>query len=174
MKYTASQTKQDKRLAELLGLTLEEVREKRRIEKENAHVREAQAIPLFIEQPERFMRKKCDNCKEEFLTTYRFVGLCSTQCRIESLEKIGINWNPLHTSDERWKRTQIPTEYSIPPAALKILIEIAQDQENEPVSVPSSIDQPYNDIHTDQDSSPPELTEDVSTVDPVLTELGLP
>lgn len=41
---------------------------------------------------------------------------------------MGIDWNPMHTATERWARAQIPTEYSIPPTALKILLQIAEDQ----------------------------------------------
>lgn len=176
MKYTAKQLRHDKMLAELLDLTLEQVQEKRRAQDKNEGLREAEAILLFVERPEGFRRKKCDNCKQEFLTTYRFVSNCSTQCRVDSLERMGIIWNPMHTSDDRWKRTQLPVEYSIPPAALATLLEIARCQD-----LPSSISSEQVLIEQDE----PELLEETSDIalqtddihthlEPSLPELDLP
>ena len=128
MKESTKQARQNKRLAELLGIDPEEVASLRSKEQSDDLMREAQAIFLFVEKPEAFTKKKCDECHLHFLTTYQFVSVCSTDCRISSLEKIGIEWNPLHTAEERWKRTKIPTEYSIPPRALQILLQMAQEQ----------------------------------------------
>lgn len=189
MRYTAKQLKHDKMLAELLDLTLEEVQEKRRAQDKNEHVREAEAVLLFVEKPEAFRRKKCSTCKKEFLTTYRFVSNCSTQCRVDSLERMGIIWNPMHTSDERWKRTRVPTEYSIPPAALTILLEIAKYQDP-PSSTSSEQEQVVkdenelpeetfdtalqnNDIHTPPVLEPLESTLPESQADPELVALGI-
>lgn len=125
------QEKQNKEIARLLGLDPETVQSLRDTQTADDKIREAQAVLLFVEKPDAFISKKCDNCKQQFLTTYQFVSVCSTQCRIESLEKIGIAYNPLHTPEERWKRTQIPTEYSIPPRAVQLLLTMAQEQKPE-------------------------------------------
>lgn len=129
MKESTKQERHNKRLAELLGIKPEEVASLRSKDNADTITREAQAVLLFIEKPEAFISKKCDECHQPFLTTYQFVSVCSTDCRIKSLEKIGIDWNPLHTPEERWKRSKIPTEYSIPPKALAILLKLAQEQQ---------------------------------------------
>jgi len=152
-------------------------------------MREAQAIFLFIEKPEAFIQKKCDTCHNFFLTTYQFVSVCSTACRIKSLEEIGIDWNPLHTPEERWKRSQIPTEYSIPPKALQILLELAREQKvldhanqvavnagehqqlyGQPASLPST-DQSYSDAPKLQLVSP--VSEEDDKSEELLKEFGL-
>lgn len=131
MKPAIKDERQNKKLAELLGLTPEAVQALRSKEDSDTHVREATGVLLFIEHPEAFITKRCDECKNTFATTYQFVSVCSTTCRIRSLKKIGIDWNPLHTPEERWKRSKIPTEYSIPPRALQKLLEIARELEAE-------------------------------------------
>lgn len=191
MRYTVKQLRHDKMLAELLELTLEEVQEKRRAQDKNEHLREAEAILLFVERPEGFRRKKCQNpkCKQEFLTTYRFVSNCSTQCRVDSLERMGIIWNPMHTSDERWKRTHVPVEYSIPPAALATLLEIAKYQglpsstsseqeqvlldDHEPLEESFDIAPLNNDIHTPLEPSLPVSSLTELEADPELIALGI-
>lgn len=125
------QRKHDEALAQILGITYEDVLAQRQKEAENDMVREAQAIHLFLERPDAFISKMCANpgCGKLFLTSYQFVSLCSTTCRMESLEQLGINWNPMRGPEERWTRAQIPTEYSIPPQALQVLIQLALDQQ---------------------------------------------
>lgn len=129
MKESIKQERHNKRLAELLGMNPEEVQALRVKEDADSHVREATGVLLFLEKPDAFITKKCDECKQMFATTYQFVSVCSTGCRIRSLKKIGIDWNPLHTPEERWKRSKIPTEYSIPPRALQVLLELAAEQQ---------------------------------------------
>lgn len=119
-------------------------------EEQDDKVREVQAVQLFLEKPDAFMLKECSNCGGQFLTTYKFVADCSNRCRIKSLAKIGIVWSPYRSPDERWRRAQIPIEYSIPPEALKILIELAVEQQNH------SPEQSYSDIQTDSDLLPDE------------------
>lgn len=141
MKESIKQERQNKRLAELLGMKPEEVQALRVKEDADSHIREATGVLLFIEKPDAFITKRCDECKGTFATTYQFVSVCSTSCRIRSLKKIGIDWNPLHTPEERWKRSKIPTEYSIPPRALKVLLELASEQQlQEPIAVNRTVD----------------------------------
>lgn len=130
MKESTRQLRHDKKLAELLGLTLEEVQASRVKEEQDDKVREAAAIQLLMEYPSGFIQKLCKGCGRPFLTTYRYVSDCSTSCRIKALEDIGIAWNPMHNPSERWKRAMIPTGYVIPPEALQLLLVIAQDQES--------------------------------------------
>lgn len=155
MKESTKQLKLDQATAELLGLTLEQVQEKRRGHLSNGHAREAESIGIFLERPDAFFRRKCKNCGQEFLTTYKFVSNCSTECRIASLEKVGIYWNPMH-ADDMWKRTGIPTEYSIPPKALKLLLEIAKSQDR---SNPIQVDKSFESLQEHQHKRPPQIPE---------------
>jgi hypothetical protein len=179
MKESTKKARQNKKIAELLGLDVKEVEALRSKDEADDVMREAQAIFLFLEKPEAFINKKCDQCHNFFLTTYQFVSVCSTQCRINSLEKIGIDWNPLHTPEERWKRAKIPTEYSIPPKALQILLELAQLQQerehskqlgeyfqqvSEPLESVASTVQSNNDSQESLVESPPPLNVSVSEV----------
>ena len=148
MRESIKQARHDKALAKLLGISLEEVQAQRQKEESSDKVREAQAIFLFMEKPEAFMRKTCVYCKGTFLTNYKYVSLCSSTCRIKSLELQGIIWNPMHTAEDRWRRAQIPAEYSIPPAALAVLIDLAQSFEMPTFELPedpSNTAPSYND-----------------------------
>lgn len=162
MKESTKQRRHDEQLAKLLNISVEEVQAQRQKEESDDKVREVQAIFLFLEQPEAFMLKICDRCKGTFLTNYKFVSVCSSICRIKSLEKMGIVWNPMHTAENRWHRAQVPAEYSIPPAAVKVLIELAKSYEQpiaEPDEETSSTAQSYNDALEDQALVPHGLTD---------------
>lgn len=135
--------KYNETVAQLLGMTVEEVQQLRGDEDQEDKAREVQAVHLFLENPDAFTEKTCQECQGLFMTNYRFASLCSTRCRIMSLERVGITWNPQHTPANRWARTQIPTEYSIPPAALKVLLLLAQDQEAYKVSHNTELDVSY-------------------------------
>lgn len=142
MKESTRQRKHDEKLAELLGITLEEVLASREQEERDDKVLEAQAVQLFLEKPEAFIQKFCKECNQIFLTTYKFVSDCSSACRAKALAKIGITWNPMHNQTERWARAQIPTGYSIPPKALEILLTIAQEQQQALELVECATDEP--------------------------------
>ncbi len=180
MKETTKQERHNKRLAQLLGMNPEDVQALRSKEDADDKVREAQAILLFVERPEAFISKKCDECHGQFLTTYQFVSVCSTLCRLKSLERIGVEWNPLHTPEERWKRSKIPTEYSIPPRALRILLQLAEKQQqlqgfdeliSEPPEPTPNIPPSYNDV---QESPPAKLLASADVeAEELLKEFGL-
>lgn len=196
MKPATKQERQNKRLAQLLGIDPEEVQALRSKEDADDKIREAQAILLFVERPEAFISKKCDSCHGQFLTTYQFVSVCSTVCRIKSLAKVGIEWNPLHTPEERWKRSKIPTEYTIPPRALQVLLKLAQEQSDQQAAeenriaayqaaayyqIPDSISVPpeampsilpsYNDVQEDPPATPPASKD--AAFEALLLEYGL-
>lgn len=145
VKASTRQKRQDEKLAELLGLTLEQVKAHRRAQNADDKLREAEAVLLFVEQPTAFILKECEQCGGQFMTTYKYVSNCSMSCRIKSLHKIGIEYDPTKTPEERWRRTRIPTEYSIPPQALKVLLDMAKSQSSEPHAIPANIVQQNND-----------------------------
>jgi hypothetical protein len=167
LKESIKQQRENEKIARLLGLDPETVQSLRDTQTADEKIREAQAILLFVEKPDAFISKKCDTCHAQFLTTYQFVSVCSTPCRIAALEKVGITYNPLHTPEERWKRTQIPTEYSIPPKAVQLLLTMAQEQAalqvedknqiSEPVEVLPSIVQLNSVPPKSPEPSPPSL-----------------
>ncbi len=96
---------------------------------------EAEAVLLFLEKPARFMQKQCKRteCGEWFGTNYRAVGYCSDNCRIKSLSAMGIQWDPSKRPEERWGGEE---PLVIPPAALKMLIQLAQKQAEVSFSYP--------------------------------------
>ena len=167
MKESTKKRRHDERLAQLLGLSLEEVQASRAKEERDDKVREATAVQLFLERPEAFIQKICKVCGQHFLTTYQYVSDCSTSCMTKSLERIGITWNPMHNPTERWARAKIPTGYSIPPKALQTLLAIARDQEeasqqSECETVEQHEGSQYNsqsktESHIDPDDEPLEL-----------------
>lgn len=128
MKQEIKKQREQEKLAEFLGIDVNEVAKMAAKDGPAERVREVQAILLFVERPDAFIRKVCDHCKHSFLTTYQFVSVCSDTCRKNSLLKIGIDWRPINTPEERWQRAGVPIEYTIPPKALDILLQIATDQ----------------------------------------------
>ena len=128
MKESTKNARHDAAIAELLGISLEEIQAQRVKEEVDSKAREAQAVLIFLEHPDKFISKFCDKCRRVFLTSYQFVSVCSSKCRIAALADIGIDWNPMRTADERWKRAQIPVDYTIPPDAVEVLMQLAQDQ----------------------------------------------
>jgi hypothetical protein len=158
LKESTRQRKHDEKLAELLGITLEDVLASREQEERDDKVLEAQAVMLFLEKPEAFIQKICKECGQHFLTTYSFVSDCSSPCRIKALARIGITWNPMHNQSERWARAQIPTGYSIPPKALEILIAIAQEQQQAQEQAECVTDEPHElSQHTEQSKTEPQI-----------------
>lgn len=150
MKESTRQLRHDKKLADLLGLTLEEVQASRVKEEQDDKVREAAAVQLLMEHPSAFIQKLCKGCGRPFLTTYRYVSDCSTSCRIKALEDIGVTWNPMHNPAERWERAMIPTGYVIPPEALQLLLAIAQDQESAELADCETDEQNEENLYTGQ------------------------
>lgn len=164
MKESIKKRRHDEKLAQLLGLDLEEVQALRAKEEADDQVREATAVQLFLEKPHAYIQKICKVCGLHFLTTYQYVSDCSSPCRIKALEKQGITWNPIHNPVERWARAKIPTGYTIPPQALEILLAIAQEQQQAQQLADCETDeqreetqhtqQSSNESHTDQDELP--------------------
>lgn len=150
MKETTRQKRHDEMLAKLLQISVEEVQAQRQTEEQDDKSREAQAVHLFLEKPDAFISKECKNCTRLFLTTYKFVAYCSNRCLGKSLAEIGIDWNPYHTPEDRWRRAKIPTGYTIPPEALEILMQIAENSQSLS-SLSDNPEQSYNGPHISQD-----------------------
>lgn len=85
------------RLAQSLGL--EQPAEFAEIEEAR---READSLALYIENPSQFRETRCKECRSLFATNYSAVAFCSDNCRIRSLDRIGIVWNPTKSQNERW------------------------------------------------------------------------
>lgn len=156
MKESTKQRRHDEKLAELLGIPLEDVLASREQEERDDKTLEAQAVLLFLEHPEAFIQKICKECGSLFLTTYRFVSNCSLQCMIKSLKSIGVDWNPMHNRVDRWRRAKIPAGYSIPPKALEILLAIAQEQQEAQEQADCETDEPHeSNLYTEQSKNEP-------------------
>lgn len=173
MKESTKQKKIDEKFAEMMGMTIEEVRELRSKSSANDHVREAQAVLIFLEHPDAFITKICTECRRSFATTYQHVSNCSTECRVKSLEKIGIDWNPLRSADERWKRASIPVDYTIPSQALAVLIELAKS--HSPHDVEQTLDiEPLKNVSPESlIIEPPDVEPEVILADESLFEFDL-
>lgn len=169
MKESTKQRKHDEKLAAMLGITYQDVLAFRAKEAADDKVREATAVQLFLEHPDGFIQKNCKVCGAPFLTTYKYVSDCSTHCRIVALARVGITWNPSRSPEDRWRRAMIPVGYQVPPQALKVLLELAQDQEaaqkqaecatgERPVEIQDT-EQSNNDVRIDPDELLLELAE---------------
>lgn len=128
LKPETRQARNNLKIAELLGLDLDEVEKLKQSNKDDSVTtkpRQAEAVLSFVEDPSQYVRKTCKSCKELFLTNYKFVAYCSDVCRRNSLMQIGIDWMPHRSPEERWRRAKIPIPYVIPAPALKVLLAIA-------------------------------------------------
>lgn len=88
--------------------------------------RQAEAVYEFVKKPDKhWIQRQCGNCRKSFLVNYPSVNMCSDQCRRESLEAIGIRWDPNKRAEERWAPADVPLV--VPPAALQLLIEASKE-----------------------------------------------
>lgn len=149
MKESTKQRKLIEQYAELMGISIEEVDEMRKKSATNDHIREAEAVLIFLEHPDAFITKICSECRRSFVTTYKYVSNCSITCQIKALSKIGIDWNPVRSADERWRRAKIPVHYTVSPDALAVLIDIAKSNTASQESLVSEL--PSEDFELDPD-----------------------
>lgn len=164
LKPETKKQREAERLAEFLSISVEEVLRLQEPLRETPEEksREAEAILGFTEDPSKYVQKICKHCKEAFATNYKFVAFCSNFCRSNNLKRLGLDWRPERTAEERWRRAQIPIDYTIPAPALKVLLEVAVSQ--------GLVRQEQLDPERLQDSEPTlqetqqEVTEEVSEV----------
>jgi hypothetical protein len=99
-------------LAEMLGIV---GKPKPRVRKEahedkEAIAREAEGVLLHLRRVDTLMQKECLECHRTFATNYHFAGRCSDDCIKASLHRIGIEWNPEKTPQERWNGPDVNGE----------------------------------------------------------------
>jgi hypothetical protein len=72
--------------------------------------------------------KRCQECKEPFLTMYKSVGYCSNECAVIHLRKhFGIAWKPNSLRKEKWQIQAEPK--TIPLKALQAMKAIVAQAE---------------------------------------------
>jgi len=99
-------------LAEVLGIV---GKPKPRVRKEihedkEAIAREAEGVLLHLRRVDTLMQKECLECHRAFATNYHFAGRCSDDCIKASLSRVGIEWNPEKTPQERWNGPDVNGE----------------------------------------------------------------
>jgi hypothetical protein len=87
---------------------------------------EAEAFLEFTRNPKAFLVKLCkrEECQQPFSANSKNVGYCSDNCRARQLKKIGIDWNPAKSQEERWGG-QIPLTVS--PQLLLLLFDTMRE-----------------------------------------------
>lgn len=94
--------------------------------------RGGQATAIFLQAPELFKAYVCKNCGEPFLVSRTLVAFCTYDCTRAALHKAGIEWEPF-IDEEYLRRVWDNNEpLRVPPAAVKVLQQITQDQEGQP------------------------------------------
>lgn len=93
--------------------------------------RGAQAVGIFLIAPELFKSFICRNCGETFMVSRTLVAFCTYYCTQQALKKSGIDWYP-ELDDQYLKRVWDNNEpLRVPPPALKILLELAKEQDSQ-------------------------------------------
>lgn len=120
---TTKEQKAKKKKDALRGVTLDEL----------DTFRSANAVLLFLQAPELYTARTCKHCKGDFLVSRKFVGYCSYTCLKKELEAIGIDWDTKKPLDEAYVRRvwEHNEPLVIPPAAIKVLQELANGNHSE-------------------------------------------
>lgn len=82
---------------------------------------EAQSVLNYFDNKGKgFYHRPCRVCEQWFAYAYAYpgIGICSKQCAINSLKKIGINWDPNKPLRDRYGPVMPAV---VPPPALEIL-----------------------------------------------------
>jgi len=113
------------KLAELLGI---EAPKGNAYETPEDVAREAEAALGYAASPKSFLRKDCKTCGRTFAHTAGAVAYCSNYCRARGLEQIGIQWNWLKPSSERWAPWQ-EEPLVVPADAVKLIDQLTDTQD---------------------------------------------
>jgi hypothetical protein len=100
----------------------------RESEKAVQRSREAEATILYLEEPARFVTRKCGHCDEVFAVDRTNISMCSDTCRTKHLlEKFGIEVDlSKRTPTERWRQGTGGREpLIVPPAVITLLSRYA-------------------------------------------------
>jgi len=92
-------------------------------EDKEAIAREAEGVLLHLRRVDTLMQKECLECHRAFATNYHYAGRCSDDCIKASLHRVGIEWNPEKTPQERWNGPDVNGEIPtiITPETLQFL-----------------------------------------------------
>lgn len=105
---------------------------------------EAEAVLLYFRtKGKEFRKQKCPECNRTFAHKYYIPTknfMCSNECRRAFLKRIGIEWNPSKSPEERWgmsgaSKGTIPL--IVPPTAYEIVESKLQESHvhnNSPVA----------------------------------------
>ncbi len=125
------------------------------------------SVLIFLDEKGKgFKREVCPECKQVFAARYlyRTKGLlCSDECRIASLAKRGIRWDPTKEPNERWQR-RVPI--IVPPQALALI-----DEEERTQSISESTELPT--VPIDPSIRHPDRSDDRKDLDEMFKEFGL-
>lgn len=147
--------KKAERLAALFGIEAPKKASPLELRRKANVSREAEAVILFAENPERFLQRECRICKRHFAVNRSHIAFCSDDCRSVHLnDVVGLEWDPnARTPEERWaSQTGGPEPLIVPPAILPTLLE--RQTQSTPVSAPEDV----------------EFVLDMSSVDALLAE----
>lgn len=121
------ETKQQRALAQaanVLGISVNELKVPEIVETEESKMWEAQSVLLYFEVRGRgFRHVTCETCKKTFAYAWHIAGVkcCSVPCMAKKLEKMGLKWNPHTHPKQRWGQT-VPA--IVPAAALEKILPI--------------------------------------------------
>ncbi len=116
-------------IAAVFGLDVDEVAEKLPNHGTTASIkraREADASRDRLYRPDRWYDIQCKYCGRMFSADYKYVKLCSDECRKKDFEAIGLIWDPTKTEDERYIAMKIEPPGIVPPAAFSALLQLAR------------------------------------------------
>lgn len=124
---------------------IEKLKQKRKIRQTfDEKTLEAEAVLLYFHtQGKDFIKQKCPECDEVFAYKYHIPGMqfkCTNECRRAALEKIGIEWTPNKSPEERWGMSGVtkgvipliisPTAY----ATVESKLQESREDSNSPVA----------------------------------------
>lgn len=101
----------DKMEAAVWAVASPNQKESSKAEAYDAAVREAQGVLQSLYVPRSIVSRQCKECKRVFGTNYQYDKYCSDTCRKESLERLGLKWDPTKPARERWQ-AEPPTTIS--------------------------------------------------------------
>lgn len=78
------------------------VEELERFDRDEASM-QAEAVIAYCGSMEEFFRLHCRACGREFVASYARITTCSIRCLQVEVEKLGFDWNPYKSPEDRWR-----------------------------------------------------------------------
>lgn len=122
--------KKAERLAALFGIEAPKKPTASQIRRSADVSREAEAVILFADQPDKFLQRPCGICGHTFAVNRSHIKFCSDVCRSEHINNVlGLDWDPTgRTVEDRWNiRTGGPEPLIVPPHALTLLLSVQEE-----------------------------------------------